>query len=116
MNSILEEKEEVLKKIKEFSENNIVVVEGKKDVEALSKHEIKSNPINGDIYLFAEEISKNFLGRKCKVLILTDFDFEGKKLRMKLKRAFSKFGVEEQESLRLDFKKVFKLSHIEGLS
>lgn len=106
-----EEAKIVLRKIKEFSEENLVVVEGKKDVVALNNHDINCVEIIGDIYLFAEKKSE----KKCKVLFLTDFDLEGKKLRIKLKRAFSRFGIEEQESLRLEFKKTFKLSHIEGL-
>lgn len=109
----LEKRKEIINKIVEFSQKNLVVVEGKKDSEALKKFGIKSEFINGNIYLFAEKKSEIF--SKTKILILTDFDFEGKKLRMKLKRAFSKFGIEEQEYLRNEFRKVFKISHIEGL-
>lgn len=109
--SLEQEKIDLLEKIKEFSENNIVVVEGKNDVKALKKHDIHSIEIDDNIYLFAEKNSEN----KKKVLILTDFDSKGKQLRMKLKRAFSRFGVEENTMLREEFSKVFRLSHIEGL-
>lgn len=98
--------------IRKFSEENIIVVEGKKDVAALKAHNIPSISLNGSIDLFAERHS----GKKCKVLILTDFDEEGKKLRLKLKEAFSRYGIEENEKLRKEFKRITRLSHIEGLN
>ncbi len=101
---------ELVDSLKQFSEENLIVVEGKKDVAALKALGVKSKELNGNNYLFAEKNSDTK-----QVLLLTDFDEEGEIIRKKLKEAFSANGVEENVNLRKKFWATTRLSHIEGL-
>ena len=105
-----EEYIELIEALKEFSEDNLIVVEGKKDVAALKAIGVKSKELNGNNYLFAERNSSTK-----QVLLLTDFDDEGENIRKKLKEAFSANGVQENVNLRKKFWAVTRLSHVEGL-
>ncbi|MBX4212212.1 toprim domain-containing protein [Candidatus Pacearchaeota archaeon] len=98
--------------------NHVVIVEGKKDVAALSNlgftriytiHET-SVPLRERILNISKEISK-----KDKVSILTDFDKKGKQLYFIIKTELQSLGVKLDGSLRSLIIKV-GVSHIEGLS
>ncbi len=124
---VFEEKIVFLEELKVFSNENFVIVEGKKDKEALEQFGIKCYSLKGNVDFFVEKIleeknkeeknkEKSFTKKsKFKVAILTDYDFRGEKLRMLLKENFSLHGVEEEKSFRTKLKKLFKINHIENL-
>lgn len=111
-----EEIKEIIEKIKEEIEEQkiIIIVEGKKDKAALETFQLKDIIIlNGkDIWNRLEEVAK----QEKEVLILTDFDKEGKKLYGKIAKDLEKFGVRVNKKYREFFQKRTKLSHIEGLT
>lgn len=94
-----------------------IIVEGKKDVIALSKLgfekvyaiHITGIPIRERLERLLEEI-----GRKEKVCILTDFDKKGKKLYLFVKEICQELGFRLDSTLRGLLIKA-QISHIEGL-
>lgn len=105
-----ERAEELIEELKQYCKYNIIMVEGKKDVNSLRDAGIESTEITGAIFEFAESIDAN------EALILTDFDSKGEELRLKIKEALSMRGIEENIRLRKKFRGITRLSHIEGLS
>lgn len=105
-----ERAEELIEELKQYYKYNIIMVEGKKDVNSLRDAGIESTEITGAIFEFAESIDAN------EALILTDFDSKGEELRLKIKEALSMRGIEENIRLRKKFRGITRLSHIEGLS
>ena len=95
----------------------IIIVEGKKDINALKSLgfqqvfaiHITSVPIK----IRAEEIMQ-CLAKKDKLCILTDLDKKGKQLYLLLKQIFQELGAHLDSSLRSALIKS-KLSHIESL-
>jgi len=86
---------------------NPVIVEGKTDKEKLSEMRIKNIiPLNGrSLYNFTFNISQQY----DEVLILTDFDEEGRKLSGKIGSFFQSMGVKTHGRLRKEImKKVTK--------
>ncbi len=96
----------------------IIVVEGRKDINALKflgfqkvyAIHINSVPLRER----AEQISA-LINKKDKLCILTDLDKKGKQLYEKLKPIFQELGVKLDSSLRGLLIKA-RLSHIEGIS
>ena len=109
-----EEKKELIEEIREFSIQNPVLVEGKKDKEALHRAGIESNAYSKGIEEFAEMIRNKNPNAK-RLLILTDYDERGELLRKKLKESFSRLGMEENIRLRRKFRRITRLVHVEGL-
>ncbi len=113
-----EEIEEIIEKIKQEIEEDklIIIVEGKKDKAALSTLGVRESVfiLNGkDIWNRLEEIaSKN---QEKHVVILTDFDKEGKKLYGKITKDLEKIGMKINKKYREFFQKRTKISQIEGL-
>ena len=103
---------ELIEELKEFAEENIIIVEGKKDVRALARYGIASVPLKGGLDAFVEEVFANEQPRS--VLILTDYDEQGNILHTQLKTALSRYGIEENAHLRRKFHSITRLSHIEG--
>jgi len=107
--------EEILNLLRRIKEENVpLVVEGKKDVDALRYIGIKGDikPLNGKpLYEFAEEISKEF----SEVIILTDFDKEGKNLKKMLIFYFEKNGVKTNTEYWKKLSTLSKSTTIEGL-
>lgn len=105
--------EKELEKVKEY----LIIVEGKKDKEALQELGFRNifviHETGKSIYEKIEQIEQK-AGKK-KICILTDFDKGGKKLYLLLKSEFSKRKVHLDNSLRGILLKQ-KISHIEGLS
>lgn len=101
-----------LEKYKEY----VILVEGKKDVQALKAsgfekvYELHKTGVS--LRERIEEIAGK-IDRKDKVCILTDLDKKGKKLYMIVKPIFQELGVRLDSSLRGILIKA-KLSHIEG--
>jgi len=89
----------------------LCIVEGKKDVAALSRLGIQNViSLRAPLYKVVEEIA----ARADCVAILTDLDGKGKELHHTLYRDLQKHGVKIDNALR---EKLFreKVSHIEGL-
>lgn len=110
-----EEIEEIIEKIKQ-EERLIILVEGKKDKAALMHLGIKEHIfiLNGkDIWNRLEEIANNNKGKE--MLILTDFDKEGKKLYGKITKDCERLGMKINKQYREFFQKRTKVSQIEGL-
>lgn len=108
-------REELLETIEKIKEEDILIlVEGKKDKNALEQFEIKNSIVlNGkDIWNRLEEIAT----QKKEVLILTDFDQKGKELYGKICKNLDKLGIKVNKRYREFFQKKTKLSHIEGLT
>ena len=109
----LEKLNELIDEIREFSQENPIIVEGTKDRKALKEQGIQSNPYSKGIEDFSEKIRKKYPVSK-KVLILTDYDTRVELLRVKLKEALSRKGTEENIRLRRKFYRITKLIHVEG--
>ncbi len=107
------EKERVKKLLKTIkSENILVLVEGKKDEKVLKKLGItKIMRIDGRSVVSLENVIK-----RGKVLILTDFDKEGRRKASKLCKLFERIKeVKIYKRLRYEFRKLFKISKIEEI-
>ncbi len=109
-----EQKSYFLKDLEEFSKENFVIVEGKKDKEVLESFNIKCFSLKGNIDFFIEKIVEENKDFK-KVAILTDYDYRGEKLRKQIKVNFSQLGIEEEKKFRTKIKNIFKINHIENL-
>ena len=113
-----QEIEEIIEKIKEEIEEGklIILVEGKKDKAALLHLGIKEKVfiLNGkDIWNRLEDIANK--NQKKDILILTDFDKEGKKLYGKITKDCEQLGMKINKKYREFFQKKTKASHVEGL-
>ncbi len=90
----------------------LIIVEGKKDKQALSKFGIKNIfVLNGPLYKNIEEISK----KAKEVVILTDLDKEGRKLFSRLNSRLQERGIKVDNSFREFLFKETKLRQIEGI-
>ena len=100
--------EEWIQALKES--RKLVVVEGRKDKEALQKLGITNIKIiqGHPLYEIIEEINS-------PTIILTDLDKEGKKLYAKIKHELQKKGVKIDVILREFLFRQTTLSHIEGI-
>lgn len=96
----------------------LVVVEGKKDLQALCKLGFKRKNIfvlnNGKS--LKENIEKiiKFSEKKKEVCILTDFDQEGKRLYRMIRCELIKIGIKVNNELRNRLLKE-KVTHVEGI-
>ncbi len=102
-----------LEKAKEY----LIIVEGKKDKNALQQLGFENifviNETGKSLYEKIEQVSS--LAGKDKICILTDFDKKGKQLFLLLKSKLSELGVRMDNTLR-GFLLKEKVSHIEGLA
>ena len=111
MNKKTEELQFFIEKIK--SSEILVIVEGKKDREALQKLgignivELSKKPL---FQVIEDVASKN---KDC--IILTDLDAKGRELYGKLNRGLSHFGIKVDDSFRNFLRKETQLRQIEGL-
>lgn len=92
--------------------NKAVIVEGRKDKEALEKLGIKRvYALNcKPLFVFIEQIAKN----NKDVIILTDLDKEGKKLYRALSSGLQKYGVRVDNYFREFIFKKTRIRQIEG--
>ena len=111
--------EEIKKEIENLKkEHNIIVVEGKKDRNALirigfSGKEIFSiNNIGISLYVIIDNLI--VMARKSRVCILTDTDRKGRELYHKIKEKLDENGIRINSRLRHLLIKE-NISHIEGL-
>lgn len=93
---------------------NLIVVEGKKDARALQTLGITNVVMlyKKPLFQIIEEISQ----RSTAVIILTDFDAEGKHLYGILNSELQRHGVQVDRQFREFLQKNTHLSHIEGLA
>ena len=101
---------EIIKKEIEKAKGQRIIVEGKKDREALAKLGLRNvTSLEGKpLFKVIESVKTR------ELLILTDFDKKGKELYGRLKAGLAKKGVKVNDKLRNLLLKT-KLSHIEGL-
>jgi len=107
-----------LKKEIEKYKSYVIIVEGKKDLEALKLAGFEkvytihktSTPLRERVEQIAENLEK-----KDKVCILTDLDKRGKKLYIHIKPIFQELGIKIDSNLRRILVKA-GLSHIEGIN
>ena len=94
--------------------NKIIIVEGKKDKEALEKLGIKNiiELSKKPLFQVIEDIADN--GKEC--IILTDLDKKGKELYGKINSGLQKFGVKIDNSFRAFLYKNTQLRQIEGIT
>lgn len=97
--------------VDEIKEKNLpVIVEGIKDKNALKMLGIKRIIfLNKPLFEIVESIKEK------EVVILTDFDSEGKKLYSKLKNGLARNGVNVNDKLR-KFLFFHGLSHVESIT
>ena len=90
-----------------------VVVEGKKDARALNSFGVFKifTLSKKPLYAVVEEIA----AKSKEVVILTDFDKQGKALYGKLKSYFQRQGCEVDNYFREFLQKNFRFSHVEGI-
>ena len=108
------ENNEIMDYIGELKKNNkIVIVEGKKDKQALEQLGLGNivTLSKKPIYKIIEEVSE----KTKEAVILTDLDKEGKKLFGKLNSGLSHHGVRVDNKFREFLFKKTKLRQIEGI-
>jgi len=105
--------EEIFLELIEEMKYHLILVEGKKDVKALKSLGLENIiAINGKPHIeILEKIYKyqkhpNF--KELSVVILTDFDTEGKKLASRFKLLFQKYHIKCNSRLRNKFMKFGK--------
>ncbi len=97
----LEETLKVIDELEELSREMPVIVEGKRDIEALELLGVKSNIITLSkglsLLTFCETVSRDWPS----VVMLTDWDRKGGQLARRLKEAFEANGTKVNYSIRM---------------
>ncbi len=103
--------DQIQKFLEELTERNIpVIVEGKKDERALRELDVGNIIVlNGPLFEVVEKLSCS------EVVILTDFDAEGKKLYSKLYQECVHQGIKVNNRLRHFLLRETEVTHVEGL-
>lgn len=106
-------KQEILEIIEQIQEEDIlIIVEGKKDKAALERLSLNSFVLHGkDFFHRIQEIADH----NKEVLILTDFDKEGKMLYGRIAKELEKYRIKVNQKYREFFQKRTMLSQIEGM-
>lgn len=80
---------------------DVVVVEGSRDVEALKNLGFEGRvTICSKVGVSDADLAESLADRNSKVIILTDFDEEGRELNRRLSRLFERRGVKIERGLR----------------
>lgn len=107
----------ILSREVEKAKKHFVLVEGKNDRQALEKIGFENifvlNETGKGLNEKLDEIAEK-AGKK-KICILTDFDKEGKKLYLKLKKELSTRSVKLNNTFRDKLLRKTDISHIEGI-
>jgi len=106
---------ELLEKLRERSFESPVVVEGRRDEEALRRLGVKGEIVKVKagwaLYELCEE-----LGRHCsEVILMTDTDREGEKLARELNRRLSQAGVRVNAEFRKKLLSMLDTNEVENL-
>lgn len=88
--------------------NNIVIVEGKRDVIALDKIGVRTN-----VFTYEKFIRKEIKGKNA--VILTDFDEQGEVKRKIISSILLERSIIENDELRRKFKHIFGVKTIEEI-
>ncbi|MFH8080678.1 MAG: toprim domain-containing protein [Candidatus Aenigmatarchaeota archaeon] len=99
----------LLSKLQNFS----IIVEGKKDKEALQALELH------DIQAISGSSLEKFIPKlkyDKEYVVLTDFDREGELIKKKIYRFFEVERIKYNHALRREFKKIFRVVKIEELN
>ncbi len=111
------EKRRLLSKIRRLLETEAVIVEGKKDVSALARAGFSAPRITAVAGAkperIAGKIQKELDGRR--VLLLFDFDGEGKRKEAEFEAIFASNGVPVNRPGRKAFRALFRLRTVEDL-
>ena len=106
---------ERIEDLKELSEDVPIIVEGKKDVNALRaigiKGEIFRISTGLPLFKFCEDIA----ARYSSVIILTDLDKEGERLLKKLRNYLMEKGVKINETFRKDILSKLETYEVESV-
>ncbi len=98
----LEETLKVIDELEELSREMPVIVEGRRDVEALELLGVKSNIITlskgVSLFTFSETISRDWPS----VVLLTDWDRKGGQLARRLKEAFEANDTKVNHTIRME--------------
>lgn len=93
---------------------SLVIVEGKKDKAALALLGVVHVVTLGKEPLYS--IAEKIVSTEKEVIILTDFDAQGRILYHILKELFERLGVRVDSFFRLWLRRHTSLSHIEGIA
>ncbi len=112
---LLEQKRRLLRKMREKLEEEKVFVEGKKDAKAVEKaFGVKAMAVEGNhSYRFAEKHASAVNGNT--VLLLFDFDEEGKRKTREYEEALRARGARIDGQGRKAFRALFRLATLEEL-
>lgn len=94
--------------------DKLILVEGKKDKEALAKLGITNITTVSQKPIY--QIVESILLKKKEVIILTDFDAEGRRLYSRLYRQFQQYGIKVDNTYRIFLIRKTRISHIEGIA
>lgn len=109
-------KQKLLGKTIAALEQSVVVVEGKRDVLALQKAGVKCTTIAVAGKKLEDAIKKiGALALGKRVVLLTDFDGEGKRLEKELRTALLSHGVKADSATRSNFRQLFRINTVEQL-
>jgi 5S rRNA maturation endonuclease (ribonuclease M5) len=108
-----------LRRILKQLDGSVVVVEGKRDVAALREAGVGNARMVqavGSAERVANLVAKIALqtGRK-RVVVLTDFDVEGKRRNAELEEALLAEGISANAVLRREFKRLFRVNRVEQI-
>jgi 5S rRNA maturation endonuclease (ribonuclease M5) len=106
--------EDILREFLDSLGVSTIIVEGRKDKDALAALGVNA----GNIVVLKTKLSiletiEALEGEK-DVVVLTDMDGEGRRLRRQLLEIFSQYGITESKGPR-DLFAQLRLSHVEGL-
>jgi len=95
---------EIIQNLDSKYENLVIVVEGNRDVRVLRNLGVKATIIKTQSklprYRMIEQIVEK-AGQKGKVLVLTDFDLEGKELSSYIEKALEATGIKTLKGVRI---------------
>lgn len=109
-------KQKLLRKTLNALRESVVVVEGKRDSLALQQAGIECRTLEVAARGLQETIKKigaRALGKR--VVLLTDFDEEGKRLEKELRESLLSHGVKVEQGTRKNFRQLFRVNTVEQL-
>ncbi|MFT4308363.1 MAG: toprim domain-containing protein [Candidatus Woesearchaeota archaeon] len=101
---------ELIRALRIFAQQGVIIVEGKKDVSALERFAIPSEPLTTSIDIQFERLAND----SERVLILTDRDRTGRKLLAQARAACERLELEEERALLTRFFAETGLRQVEG--
>ncbi|NYZ78240.1 toprim domain-containing protein [Candidatus Micrarchaeota archaeon] len=119
LHSKQQRKLKLLRRLFKQLDESIVVVEGKRDVAALREAKVAEARIVqavGSAERVANLVAEIAAQTGCsRVVLLTDFDVEGKRRNAELSEALLAEGISANAVLRREFKRLFRVNRVEQL-